>query len=88
MGYCLDQKRAKIEKSIGPDGKEVKIKTCICRFNHPMEINGFDYTSDVNGKLQHLDPKLDGNGGLEINGSFYHDGSLKGNITKKYYVFV
>ena len=76
MGYCLDHKRVKVKKSKGPDGKEVQKRIPVCRFNHPMDISGFDYSSDENGKLQYVHPKLDDNGDLQINGSFYDDGKL------------
>ena len=76
MGYCLDQKRVKVDKSIGPDGKEVKTKKLACRFNHPMEICGFEYNVDDNGFLENIRPKLDEDGNLEINGSVYEGGLL------------
>ena len=41
-----------------------------------MEISGFDYSVDENGKLQYVNPKLDDNGDLEIKGSTYADDKL------------
>ena len=76
MGYCLDQKRVKVVKSKGPDGKEVKTKKFACRFNHPMEMCGFEYNSDENGRLEDVHPKLDEDGNLEVDGSLYDGGLL------------
>ena len=85
MGYCLDHKRVKMEKVYGPDhnilkgpdGKEVKRKKYICRFDFPMEILGFDYSSIENGKLDNVTPVLDNEGNLKVNGSCYDSGKLK-----------
>ena len=76
MGYCLDQKRAKVEKIVGNNGKEITKRTLTCRFKHPMKIEGFDFHADTNGKLQNISPKLDDKGNLEINGSLYQDDTL------------
>ena len=76
MGYCLDQKRVKVDKSKGPNGEEVKKKTFACRFNHPMEMCGFEYNTDENGKLEDVFPKLDEDGNLKVNGSVYEGGLL------------
>ena len=77
MGYCLDPKKVNANKPKRSDGEEVTKKTSACRFNHPMEIYGFEYNADDNGKLEYVHPKLDEDGNLEINGSVYEDGLLK-----------
>ena len=84
MGNCLNLKKVRIEKVYGPDlkvvkgsdGKELKRRKCICRFNFPMEIKGFDFNSDENGRLEHVTPLLN-NGNLEVNGSIYDSEGLK-----------
>ena len=72
----MDPKRVKVQKYKDSDGKEVQKRWHVCRFNFPMEISGFDYSVDENGKLQYVNPKLDDNGDLEIKGSTYADDKL------------
>ena len=77
MGYCLDPKKINVNASKESDGKGVKKKKTACRFNHPVDIHGFEYNADENGKLEYVHPKLDEDGNLEVDGSLYEDGVLK-----------